>query len=362
MNQRGWQFVSFFVCFVLMGVVAINRNDKLFGIHFDKSGETEHIEPVVENPDGTMTINTTPLTKDIIGYNGPTPVQITVRDGKITRITALKNIETPEYYGAVINSDLFDTWYGKTLEEGSKIHPDGVSGASYTSAAYIRNIEAGINFALDNPVSGNEEYHVTLDFKFFFVIIIILSASIVPLFLKDKRYRIFQLILNVVLLGLWGGVFISYSRMVSLMANGITSWTLIPVLLMLATAFIYPFFGKKDYYCTWICPYGSIQELAGKCIKFKIRITPKWAKALNTFREILWFLLMVVMWAGLWFDWMDWEPFAAFYFHEISPIVFGIAGGFLLLSFFVQRPYCRFVCPTGSLFKLSEDNRKRWIQ
>lgn len=361
-NQKSWQFVSFLVCFILMGVVAVNRNDKLFGIHFNKSGESEIVDPIIENPDGTIIINTTPLTKDIIGYNGPTPVQITLRDGKITRITALKNIETPEYYGAVINSNLFDTWYGKTLEESVKIHPDGVAGASYTSAAYIRNIEAGINYALDNPISKNENTQMKFDFKFFCVIFIILAAAIVPLFFKDKRYRLFQLILNVTLLGLWGGTFISYSRMVSLMANGITTWYLIPVLLMLVTAFIYPFFGKKDYYCTWICPYGSIQELAGKCLKFKIRMSPNLVKGLNTFREALWFVLMVLMWSGLCFDWMDWEPFAAFYFNEISPVVLGIAGGFLLLSFFIHRPYCRFVCPTGSFFKLSEDNKKRWIQ
>ena len=33
-----------------------------------------------------------------------------------------------------------------------------------------------------------------------------------------------------------------------------------------------------------------------------------------------------------------------------------IAGAlFVVLSLFITRPYCRFVCPTGALFRISEN-------
>ena len=35
-----------------------------------------------------------------------------------------------------------------------------------------------------------------------------------------------------------------------------------------------------------------------------------------------------------------------------------IAAAFVTLSVFVPRPYCRFACPTGTLFKLAEANGK----
>ena len=356
-KARSRQLVCFVLCFMLMAVVAISRSGKLFGIHIPREGEEkETVEPLTVTGDGTTVVNTTSLTRDIIGFSGPTPVEITLKDGRITKIKTLRNNETPEYIGAVVNSDLLDRWDGLTLEEASRVHADAVSGATITSTAVIRNIEAGINYALDRPAEKAESFSNRLDFKFFFLLAVIIAAATLPFFIKGQAYRIVQLLLNVLILGFWGGTFISYALMTSLMANGIKTWVMIPVLLMLVLAFIYPFFGKKNYYCTWVCPYGSIQELAGRCFRFQIKVSPVWAKRLGWLRDALWVALMWVMMAGLWFDWMDWEPFSAFFFTDASPVVLGIAGGFLLLSFFIRRPYCRFVCPTGTLFKLSEAN------
>lgn len=340
-----------------MAVVAISRTGRLWSVHIPREGEeTEQTEPVVVTEDGTMTINTTSLAKGVVGFTGPTPVEITVKDGKITKVKALKNNETPEYIGAVLNSDMLDSWDGLTLREAADVHPDAVSGATVTSTALIRNAEAGIAYALDAPVAKSETFQVKLDFKFFCIMAVILAAMILPFFLKGRMYRNFQLVLNVVVLGLWGGTFISYSLMTSLMANGIKTWVMIPVVLMLVPAFIYPFFGRKNHYCTWICPYGSIQDLAGQTGIRPLKVTAVWNRRLSFLRNALWAGLMWIMMAGLWFDWMDWEPFVAFFFKDVSPVALGIAGGFLLLSFFVRRPYCRFVCPTGTLFKISEDN------
>jgi polyferredoxin len=63
---------------------------------------------------------------------------------------------------------------------------------------------------------------------------------------------------------------------------------------------------------------------------------------------------MFVMWCGVGFAWMDNEPFAAFLFRTAPPVALTLALGFTILSMFVPRPYCRFVCPTGSLIKLAE--------
>lgn len=352
------QCEAFIVCFILMGVVAVSKNGTLFGISLKADTELAEDTDVISERDGATVINTSSICGNVIGYSGPTPVEIILRDGKISRITPLKNKETPEFFGAVMNSDFLDHWYGKPLEEAQEVHPDAVTGATITSSAIRKNIEAGIAYALRSPNPKKEETPVPLDFKFFFVIFIILAASIVPLIIRNKRYRLLQLVLNVILIGFWGGTFISYSLMTSLMANGIKTYMMIPVLLMLVTAFLYPFFGKPNHYCNWICPYGSIQELAGRMIKYKVKMSPGIVKSLSWFRDALWFCLMAVMWAGLWFDWMNWEPFAAFFFNnEVSAVVYSIAGGFLLLSFFISRPYCRFVCPTGTLFKLSEGSK-----
>lgn len=143
-------------------------------------------------------------------------------------------------------------------------------------------------------------------------------AAILPLFIRSRRYRLCQQILNIVVLGFWCGTFMSWSAIIGYMSNGMNVITLLLPILLLIVAFIYPLFGKKNYYCTNVCPYGGLQEIVGKSVKFKVRMSSKIIKNLNTFRKVL----------------------------------FAIAIVFALLSTIVMRPYCRFVCPMGSLFKL----------
>ena len=356
-NTRIRQWVSFIVCVMIMLVYPIWKEHKIFGIDLPQEKEEETVETLTQTDNGFI-INTSVIGKDIIGYGGQTPVEITVENGKIKKITTLPNKETPEFYGAVRNSDILEKLDGKTLDDALNTPIDGVSGATYSSKAIIGNIKAGIAYALnENAVAiGKEADSEKLPAKWYVTIGIILAGGIIPFFVKDKRYRNLQLILNVLLLGFWGGTFISYSLLTSYATNGITKVILIPTGLMIIAAFIYPFFGKKDYYCLWMCPYGSAQELLGKCLKFKIRMKTGLIKWLNYFRQALWFVLMWLLWTGLWFDWMGYEPFAAFFFTDASVVTLCIAGAFLILSLFIQRPYCRFVCPTGSLFKYAEGN------
>ena len=51
---------------------------------------------------------------------------------------------------------------------------------------------------------------------------------------------------------------------------------------------------------------------------------------------------------------MNYEMFVAFILQSASWIVIVWALLFIVLSVWVPRPYCRFVCPTGTLFKLAQ--------
>ena len=99
-----------------------------------------------KGPD-TLKINTTQLGADVIGYNGPTPVEIAVFQGVITEIKALPNQESPRYLQKVLDSGLLNVLVGKTLEEAKETQLDAVSGATYTSEAFIKNIRLGLEEA-----------------------------------------------------------------------------------------------------------------------------------------------------------------------------------------------------------------------
>ena len=96
-----------------------------------------------QGPD-TLKINTTELCEDVIGFNGPTPVEISVHNGVITGIEVLPNREGPRYLQMVRESGLLSKLVGKTVEDAKAEPLDAVTGATFTSSALIKNIKAGL--------------------------------------------------------------------------------------------------------------------------------------------------------------------------------------------------------------------------
>ena len=95
-------------------------------------------------PADTLVINTTELCKDVIGYDGPTPLLIKVVDGVVARVDALPNTESPSYFERVIQGGLLKAVVGKKVNEAARMRLDAVSGATYSSEAVIENLRAGL--------------------------------------------------------------------------------------------------------------------------------------------------------------------------------------------------------------------------
>ena len=123
-------------------------------------------------------------------------------------------------------------------------------------------------------------------------------------------------------------------------------------LLLLSMAFLYPVFGRPSHYCLHVCPFGAAQELAARLPARKARLSPALVRRLAAFRRALWAALLLATLCGAWARWMEWELFGALAFFAVPPLVAALAAVFVALSVFVPRAYCRFVCPTGTLFKL----------
>ena len=95
----------------------------------------------------SFVVNTTKSGKAVMGFAGTTPVEITVTDGKIEKIVALPNEETPGFFQRVLESPIFTALNGKTVKEASEVQLDAVSGATFSSKAVIENIQIGLKEA-----------------------------------------------------------------------------------------------------------------------------------------------------------------------------------------------------------------------
>lgn len=362
------RLLSLVVVMLVLSAAAILRDGRIFGhdlrqTHAAVVSVAQGSDTLEVQPDGTFVVNTCVLAKDVQGYGGPVPLKIHIdKDGRLIAIEAEPNAESPSFFDRA--KELFSRWQGKTIDEAMAEDVDAVSGATFSSKAIIRNVQRGLAYAKQHGLADggkgaqkeSAERTVATGWTLGSIValIAVLLGAIVPLFTNNRRLHLVQLVVNVVVLGLWTGTFVSYTLFLRLFAGGVSLsaiGTLAAPLLMLIVALLYPLAGRSGHYCAHVCPFGSAQELAGKLSRRKLRITPRMLRVLTALRNLLWGVLMALLLTGTCTAWIDYELFTAFIYSSASVWVIVLAMLFLVLSVWVPRPYCRFVCPTGALMK-----------
>ena len=115
------------------------------------------------------------------------------------------------------------------------------------------------------------------------------------------------------------------------------------------------FWGRGPY-CGWLCPFGALQELINRVAKiFSIKqITVPWAihERIWTFKYLIFLLLFGFSLYSL--DWAEHlaevEPFKTAiilkFIREWPFVIFALA--VLIPGIFIERFYCRYICPLGA--------------
>ena len=368
------RLLSLVVVVLILAAAAILRDGRILGHDLREAHEAKALknDTLEVTPDGAFVVNTKPLAKDVQGYGGPVPLKIHIKDGRVAAVEAEPNAESPDFFNRA--KELLNHWQNKSVDEALAEEVDALSGATFSSKAIIANMQRGLAYAKQrgqwgedgsvgaadtsaSPIEGGSAGALETSAPPIVALIAVLLGAVVPLFYNNRRLHLVQLAVNVVVLGLWTGTFVSYTLFLRVFAGGVSLSTigaLAAPLLMLIVALIYPLAGRSGHYCANICPFGSAQELAGKLSRRKLRITPRVLKLLSVLRNLLWGVLMALLLTGTCTAWIDYELFTAFLYSSASVWVIVLAALFLVLSVWVPRPYCRFVCPTGALVKSVE--------
>ena len=368
------RLLSLVVVVLILAAAAILRDGRILGHDLREAHEATALknDTLEVTPDGAFVVNTKPLAKDVQGYGGPVPLKIHIKDGRVAAVEAEPNAESPDFFNRA--KELLNHWQNKSVDEALAEEVDAVSGATFSSRAIIANMQRGLAYAKQHgqwgeggsagalgtsapPIVGGSVGALETSAPPIVALIVVLLGAIVPLFYNNRRLHLVQLAVNVVVLGLWTGTFVSYTLFLRVFSGGVSLsaiGALAAPLLMLIVALIYPLAGRSGHYCANICPFGSAQELAGKLSRRKLRITPRVLKLLSVLRNLLWGVLMALLLTGTCTAWIDYELFTAFLYSSASVWVIVLAALFIVLSVWVPRPYCRFVCPTGALIKSVE--------
>ncbi len=177
----------------------------------------------------------------------------------------------------------------------------------------------------------------TIDYLRLFLIFGFISLSLY--FVKRNKGRKAINLFSIILLGIVVPTctcdFVIVQSMISLAVgnlNGaVISISIIAIIILLFTFL----FGR--YYCGWICPLGALQELVNRYNLISIR----W---LNRFKYFVLFALIPLTLSHIYLSGptVNWEKFS-------NSFVLYSTIALIVISIFVQRPWCNYLCPFGAL-------------
>lgn len=291
---------------------------------------------------------TKPDENSVGGFGGALRVVVGIdKSGEIAGIELGENYESVGFIERVREAGFFEKWNGRSVADAAEAEVDTVSGATMSTRA-IKSMVA-LNLSKYSRSDFKTSYTEPIWFE---IIVFLLLAYSLCAFLfpqKTSKFRIFHLAALAAVLGFIGGYTLSFESFKNWLTSG--NIALVPAVI-LAMALIIPMISGRNFYCTFICPFGAMQELLGKIPLPKRNLPAKFMKGVAVFKVLLLVVIYVLMIFKVVTDFTVFEPFSAFKFEAAALPSLVIAASFLIVSLFINRPWCRFFCPTGTLMNM----------
>ena len=285
----------------------------------------------------------------VAGFGGNLRVVVGISpDGKIAGVELGENYESVGFIERVREEGFFKKWNGLSVEEAAEAEVDTVSGATMSTRA-IKSMVA-LNLS---KYSGSEFEKISDSEPVWLeiVVFLILAYSIFAFFFPQKtaKFRIIHLTALAIIPGFIGGYALSMESFKNWLSSG--NIALVPAVI-LGCALILPIIFGRNFYCSFVCPFGAMQELFGRIPLPKKELPAKFMKVVSVFKVVLLAAVYILMVFKVVEDFTVFEPFSAFKFEVASIPTLVIAAVFLIISLFINRPWCRFFCPTGILINM----------
>jgi hypothetical protein len=277
-------------------------------------------------------------------------------DGKITLAVPVRHRETPYYMEMVLGSGLIQEMRGLDL---SRPFPDidTVSGATVTSRAIIRDVQEASSraarslFGIRVPPPFISVKNPWADWKTL-LIAVLLGMSLLAGFTRERRLlRDAVMVLNLAGIGFILNTPLTLSalsRVLTLNLPGPENSLLILILIYILISI--PLQGRA--YCRFVCPFGTLQQLAAHLSPWQLTLTLDIAAFLpNIRRLVLGLLLFLAVWIG-WDGFTEVEPFFSLFSLKLTSIIWIMVIFVLMMSLFIRRFWCNTMCPTGTVLSI----------
>ena len=126
------------------------------------------------------------------------------------------------------------------------------------------------------------------------------------------------------------------------------------------------FLGR--FFCGWLCAFGTLNDFlylnSSKVFKLKFRVNEIVDTVLKTLKYLILLFIIYFIWtetSTLFEPSSPWDAFAQL--DNISGAIAGYTGGFIILAIiaigavFIERFFCRYLCPLGAVFSILSKSR-----
>ncbi|WP_092328615.1 FMN-binding protein [Desulfosporosinus hippei] len=288
------------------------------------------------------------------GYGGPITMLTTVsREGRIVNAVILENTETPLYLKKVRGFGYPENLKGKKITQPLNNYEDidAVSGATRTTTGIKLAVEKGIYQVGQNQLGLTVPSQKHIHFQWQDGLVVLLFVVAMAASVRNmRRLRIWLLVSSVVILGFVTNSSLTIGNFISILALKIPTFFERPVwYLMVLGVLVVTLILGNNFYCTWLCPFGAVQEGIYKALNL-INYVPN-PRLISIAQKSRWLFLWLAAMLALLFNnpgIASYEPFSVFFDGDGSTSQWIIMGIILLSSIFILRFWCRCFCPVGA--------------
>lgn len=320
--------------------------------------------------DGTETVVGWANVGEAQGYSGNVKVMVGVDPaGEILGVKVLDQTETPGFYARIEKSDLTANFAGMQVTSPFKLGDDvdGVTRATVTSHAITEAVRKA-SYTLAEQQLGLKVTRESQPIKFGIPEIALLSLYAAAYvghqrrFKYTKQMRWATMLVGLVVLGFIYNSPLTLGHFSSLLTGAWPNWRTNLYWFLLVGGILLVITGDgKNPYCSWFCPFGAAQECLGAIGRAKYiqprrgKDTLKWIQ-----RGLAWLAIILALLLrnpGI----SSYEIFGTLFAFSGASVQWVVLIVILLLSMFVRRPWCHFLCPIDPITDLISAGR-RWIR
>jgi len=320
---------------------------------------------------GVVFITTEVVPEETLGYRSRIATLVGVNaSGKISGVKILEEDETPRYTRGLLNdgSWFLTQFIGKDVGDNFLLgrDVDAITGATISSSAIARAIEAGLNVITDKvlylePDKESVVEHLLLHhllWQIDFIFLWIITAIAVLAFLKKNRpLRYLILGFSIVYIGFLKGGGFSINDVLNLayfnlpvFLNNLYWYSLVVIAIGLTVI-------AGRFYCGWLCPFGAVLEILYHLVSVKLTVPENADKYLKLIKYMNFVILLMIAFLFLNKSLTAYiasiiEPFATFFRLYGDLFAWMLLISMLLISAVISRFYCRYFCPLGAFFAL----------